>query len=191
MTQRFIICAAESRSKASRIVGHLIDGGFAQDAVSILLAGIKGFEESTGKKYLPDAPAFGARAGAGALLGGAFIWLSGLGTLSVPGLGSLIIAGAPLVAAMGQYPGGDMADVLSGMGLSKDKAASYAIRIGQGNVLISVSVTGTMEAIAAKRIIQAIGLMDISDTADETISPLPEAAKNIAATSLECSTGGC
>lgn len=190
MKQRLIVCAAESRFQASRILDHLIHGGFDRDAISILFANKNNSDNSPGKKHASGASTFAARASAGALLGGAFVWLSGLGTLSVPGVGPLIVAGVPLITAMGQFTSGGMPDMLAGMGLSKSAAAFYAARVGQGNILISVSVTGTMEAIAAKAIIQATGLRDISDTADEAMPLASAACESIATNNLEFS-GSC
>ncbi len=103
----------------------------------------------------------------GTLLGGAFVWLSGMGTLSVPNLGSLIIVGAPLVTAMGQLGGGSVADALVGMGLSKNEAGFYEAKVVDGNILISVNVSGNLEALAASRVIRAIGVQDVADTAKE------------------------
>jgi hypothetical protein len=170
MSQRLIICAAESRSQANRIVGHLINNGFEQDAVSILFAHKDCSGKSTGKRRSSAASAMATTAGVGALLGGAFIWLSGMGILSVPDLGSLVIAGAPLVAALGRSTRSDMAEMLDGMGLSKPEANFYETRVRQGNILISISVSETSEALAAKRIIRAIGLQNMADTAEKAVS---------------------
>jgi hypothetical protein len=166
MAQRLIIGAAESRSQANRIVHHLINGGFAEDAVSVLYVSENSSGECVKERHLPAASAMAAKAGVGALLGGAFVWLNGMGTLSVPGLGSLIIAGTPLVAAAGRCTASGMADVLGKMGLAKHEA-----RLRQGNILVSISVCGATEANAAKCVLRAIGLQDIADTAEAAALP--------------------
>jgi hypothetical protein len=190
MPQRLIICAAESRSQANRILGHLLNGGFTQDAVSISFVDING-PANAGARKRSAASSLAAKAGVGALLGGAFVWLSGMGNLSVPGLGSLIIAGSPLVAAMGRLRRGGMTRVLGNLGLPKCEAAFYEAKVRQGNILISVSVSDGVEATAAKHIIRAIGLQDIVDTGAETVSPTSATPESIEKTMLESTAGYC
>jgi len=162
MSPRLIICAAEGRSQANRIIGHLINGGFAEDTVSVLFADKKATGNTQRKKR--SGAAMMATAGVGALLGGAFVWLNGMGVLSVPKLGSLIIAGVPLAAAMGRLSHGGVAVALENLGLSKTEADFFEASVGEGKILISVSVSGNFEAIAASRVIRAIGVQSIADT---------------------------
>jgi hypothetical protein len=162
MSPRLIICAAEGRSQANRIIGHLINGGFAEDAVSVLFADKKA--DGNIRKKRRSGASMMATAGVGALLGGAFVWLSGMGVLSVPKLGSLIIAGVPLATAMGRLSHGGVAGALENLGLSKAEADFFETSVGEGKILISVSVAGNFEAIAASRVIRAIGMQSIADT---------------------------
>ena len=98
MNNRSIVCIAPSRVQASRIVGHLINAGFSNTAISALcpdggrIDGLK--PKKRGRTAIKGA-------GVGMMLGGAFAWLTGFNVLSVTGFGSLIIAGAPLLAALG------------------------------------------------------------------------------------------
>ena len=157
MAKRLIICAAEGRSQANRILSHLINGGFDEQSISILFADKKAASATPEKKR--RGISMMAKAGVAALLGGAF------GVLSVPDMGSLVIAGAPMVAALDRVNHGGVAHALEVTGLSRDDAGFYETRVKEGSILISIDVADDREATAASRVVRAIGVQNITDTA--------------------------
>jgi hypothetical protein len=159
MAKRLIICAAEGRTQANRILSHLINGGFDEQSISILFADKKASGDTPGKKRRGISMI--AKAGVAALLGGAF------GVLSVPDVGSLIIAGAPMAAALGRLDHGGVARALEVTGLSPDQAGFYETRIKEGSILISINVADDREATAASHVVRAIGVQNITDTAND------------------------
>jgi hypothetical protein len=165
MPQKLVLCAAESRSQANRIVGHLINAGIAHTTVSVIFPQAN---HAGNGAFLAGAA---AKTGVGALLGGAFIWLTGVGVLSVPGIGSLIIAGAPLITALERTLRGGLSGALAGIGLSQSDALCYEEKIRHGSLLISVGVEESMEIIAVKKIMQALNAQNIAITGQATASP--------------------
>ena len=115
----------------------------------------------------------------GAILGGIGGLLLGLGTLAIPGVGPIIVAGeaastiastlagAGIGAAAGGIIGG-----LVGLGIPEDKAKIYSDRVGSGSYLVMVN--GTEDDISrAERIlrdsgIEEYGVYDANDINDDT-----------------------
>jgi hypothetical protein len=65
---------------------------------------------------------------------------------------------------MGRLNHGGVAQALENMGLSTDDAGFYEARVKGGNILISISVADHREALAARHIVRAIGVHNISET---------------------------
>src|ERR1700761_6366877 len=99
MSNKAVFWIYSSEAHASEGVDQLRLAGFQNTEVSVL------FSENAGNKDLAltkgsKAPE-GAAAGVstGAILGGAFGWLVGIGALAIPGIGPFIAAG-PIMAAL-------------------------------------------------------------------------------------------
>ena len=121
----------------------------------------------------------GAGATSGAVLGGIGGLLVGLGTLVIPGVGPIIVAGeaastiattlagAGIGAAAGGIIGG-----LVGLGIPEDKAKIYSDRVSSGSYLVMVN--GSDDDIShAERIlrdngIEEYGVYDAPDIDDDT-----------------------
>src|ERR1700722_17924703 len=185
MAKRLIICAADGRTQANRIIGHLINGGFDEGSISMLFADKKGHRDPTEKK--DGGLSMKTKAGVGALLGGAFVWLGGTGILSVPELGSLVIAGAPLVAMMGRLNSGGVGHALEVMGLPRDEAGAYEAKVKRGDILVSIRVSDDRDATAVRQIVRAIGVQNIVDP--ESVRSLAEARPGGGEMMLGCVTG--
>ncbi|HTA28845.1 MAG TPA: hypothetical protein VK731_00095 [Candidatus Cybelea sp.] len=168
MSNRNIVCIAASRVQASRIVGHLINAGFPNTAISALcpdggrIDGIK--PKKCGKATIKGA-------GMGMMLGGAFVWLTGFNVLSVTGFGSLIIAGAPLLAALGSASRDGIARALADFGISEPEAGYYEDKIKNGGTMISVIAEDSSEAVAVQRICDALGAENIIAVGGGVFSP--------------------
>src|ERR1700677_4775229 len=82
-----------------------------------------------------------AGAGGGAVVGGAFGLLMGMGALVIPGVGPVLAAGPVLSALVGAGAGatvGGLAGALIGMGMPEYEAIQYEEKMNGGNILISV-----------------------------------------------------
>src|ERR1700745_53985 len=120
-----VVCIAKSEAQATRIVNDLRAAGFLNNDISVLFpdkTGTRDFAHEH-KTKAPEGAATGA--GTGGVLGGALGWLTGIGTLAIPGLGAFIAAG-PIMAALGGAAAGaalgGVTGALIGMGMPEYEA---------------------------------------------------------------------
>ena len=173
-----------SRDEAEKALRALKDDGFNMNRVNVIAKDADQVTKSAGVETAYDegnnaAEGAGAGATSGAVLGGIGGLLLGLGTLAIPGVGPIIVAGeaastiattlagAGIGAAAGGIIGG-----LVGLGIPEDKAKIYSDRVGSGSYLVMVN--GTEDDISrAERIlrdsgIEEYGVYDASDIDDDT-----------------------
>ncbi|MGL4882879.1 MAG: hypothetical protein ACRC8K_17740 [Waterburya sp.] len=121
----------------------------------------------------------GAGATSGAILGGIGGLLIGLGTLAIPGVGPIIVAGeaattiattlagAGIGAAAGGIVGG-----LVGLGIPEEKAKIYSDRVSSGSYLVMVNGSdddiNRAEEILHQNGIEEYGVYDAPDINDDT-----------------------
>lgn len=111
---------------------------------------------------------------AGGALGGITGLLVGLGTLAIPGIGPILLAGAEATAiattlagtAMGAAAGG-LIGSLVGLGIPEERARVYSDRVARGGYLVMVNGTEAdirrAEAILHERGIEEWGIYDAPD----------------------------
>ena len=173
-----------SRDEAERALRALKDDGFDMNRVNVIAKDADRVMESAEVDTAYDEgnnASEGAAAGAttGTVLGGIAGLLVGLGTLFIPGVGPIIVAGeaastiastlagAGIGAAAGGIIGG-----LVGLGIPEDKARIYSDRVSSGSYLVMVN--GTNDDISrAERIlrdngIEEYGVYDAPDINDDT-----------------------
>ena len=179
MSKTSVFCITTSRSQAAQIVDGLRSEGFSNNDISALFPDKETSRDFAHEKHTkaPEGAATGA--GTGGLLGGTLGWLAGVGTLAIPGVGPLIVAG-PIVAALsGAAVGaavGGIAGALIGMGIPEYEAKRYEGKVKAGNILISVHTESSDEAAQAKEIFKAAGAQDIA-TSGESSAPKPKGAE--------------
>jgi len=167
-----VFCIAKSEAQASTIVDQLKTAGFSNNDISVLFpdkAGTKDFAHEQHTKA-PEGAAAGA--GTGGVLGGAFGWLVGIGSLAIPGLGPFIAAGPILAALSGAAAGaaiGGLSGALIGMGIPEYEAKRYEGKVKEGNLLISVHTEDSTERDRAKDIFTRAGAEDISYTGEARV----------------------
>ena len=172
-----------SRDEAEKALRALKDDGFDMNRVNVIAKDADKVTESAGVDTAYDegnnaAEGAGAGATSGAVLGGIGGLLLGLGTLAIPGVGPIIVAGeaastiastlagAGIGAAAGGIIGG-----LVGLGIPEDKAKIYSDRVSSGSYLVMVN--GTDDDISrAERILQdngieEYGVYDANDIDDD------------------------
>jgi hypothetical protein len=163
---------------AESAVDHLIELGFANQAISVLLPDddtTRAFAHEKNTKA-PEGTAAGATTGG--VIGGTLGLLAGIGMLAIPGVGPLIAAG-PIVATLagvgaGGVTGG-IVGALVGMGIPEYEAKRYEGAVKNGGTLLSVHCDTSVQVAAAKQGLRDTGARDISATGEES-SPRRTAA---------------
>ena len=166
---RSVFCIVHNRAQAERIVDDLKAAGFSNNDISVLFpdkTGTRDFAHEQNTKAPEGALAGGAT---GLAAGGVLGWLTGIGTLAIPGLGPFIAAG-PIMAALGGAAiggaVGGLVGALIGMGLPEFEAKRYESKVKSGNILVSVHSENGDQTDRAKEIFEQAGAEDIA-TASE------------------------
>jgi hypothetical protein len=160
-----------SRDEAEAALRTLKDDGFDMNRVNIIAKDADQVTQSAGMDSAQDegnkAPeGAGAGATSGAVLGGITGLLIGLGTLAIPGVGPIIVAGEAATAiattlagaGIGAAAGGIIGGLI-GLGIPEDQAKIYSDRVGRGSYLIMVN--GTSDDITrAESILHSHGIED-------------------------------
>ncbi|PSB08215.1 signal transduction histidine kinase (STHK), LytS [Pleurocapsa sp. CCALA 161] len=173
-----------SRDEAEAALRALKDDGFDMNRVNVIAKDADQVSQSVGLDTAYDegnnaAEGAGAGASSGAVLGGITGLLVGLGTLAIPGVGPIIVAGEAATAIATTLAGagigaaaGGIIGGLVGLGIPEDKAKIYSDRVGSGSYLVMVN--GTNDDISrAERILHNSGIeeynvYDANDVNDDT-----------------------
>src|SRR6185369_3658796 len=162
-----------TRDQAEAGVDALIQNGFRNEDISVLLpenAGTKDFAHEKQTKA-PEGVTTGATAGGA--IGGTLGLLAGIGALAIPGLGPFIAAGPILAALSGAAAGaavGGITGALVGMGMPEYEAKRYEGRVKDGGVLLSVHCDSSEEVSRAKDLLKETGAEDISSAGEKAVS---------------------
>lgn len=168
-----IYCIATNRVQAENIVDNLKLSGFPSGDISVLFpdqTGTRDFAHEQNTK-LPEGAAAGGAAGmgVGAILG----WLTGIGTLAIPGVGPFIAAG-PIMAALSGAAlvgaAGGIIGAMVGLGIPEYEAKLYDGKIRGGNILISVHTDNSSQESIAKDIYKKAGAEDINSTSEASVT---------------------
>lgn len=180
------------RQDAEVAIDELNRAGFSMNKISIIArdadrqGNIAGVDVADRVGNKADE---GAAAGAltGGTLGGITGLLVGLGSLAIPGVGPVIVAGeiatvlATTIAggAIGATAGG-LAGALIGLGIPEERATAYSNRVERGDYLVIINGTdeeiGRAEAILNHRGIEDLGIyssQSVDATYDPMLSPTP------------------
>jgi heat induced stress protein YflT len=159
-----------TRSQAEQAVDTLIENGFRNEDISVLMpenVGTKDFAAEKNTKA-PEGTATGA--GAGAVVGGTLGLLAGIGALAIPGLGPFIAAGPIMGALAGVGTGGVVGGIIGalvGMGIPEYEAKRYEGLIKEGGILLSVHCDDSDWVKRAKDILERTGAQDISSAGEK------------------------
>lgn len=176
------------RRDAEAALHELRDAGFPMDRVSVVVRDADRNDQIAGAEVtekVGNKADEGATAGAvsGGVLGGLTGLLVGLGTLAIPGIGPIMLAGAATTtlattlagAGIGAVAGG-LLGALIGLGIPEERAKVYNERVGQGHYLVIIDGTdeeiARAEAILRRRGIEEFEVYDIPvGTANYTATP--------------------
>ncbi|MDP9039479.1 MAG: DUF3341 domain-containing protein [Acidobacteriota bacterium] len=165
-----------SPALAENAVDYLIEKGFSNSAISVLLPDDESTRAFAHEKHTkaPEGAATGVTAGG--LIGGSLGLLAGIGALAIPGVGPLIAAGPIMGALAGLGVGGAVGGVvgaLVGMGIPEFEAKRYESAVKDGGTLLSVHCDTGAQIDAAKLALKHTGARDIASTS-EASSPKRE-----------------
>jgi hypothetical protein len=165
-----------TRPEAEQALRELQHSGFSMNQISIIAQDadrqgeIAGVEVQDGRGNKADE---GAATGAmaGGALGGLTGLLVGLGTLAIPGVGPIVLAGEVATALATTLAGGaigaaagSLAGALIGLGIPEERAKVYSDRVAQGQYLVIVDGSEAeitkAQSILANRGIQEWGVYD-------------------------------
>lgn len=174
--QRRAVGVFPTRRDAEDALHELRDSGFAMNRVSVITRDADRGDEIAGadvRDRVGNKADEGATLGAlsGGVLGGLTGLLVGLGTLAIPGIGPVMLAGATATAiattlsgtAIGAVAGG-LLGALVGLGIPEERARVYNERVARGQYLVIVDGTdeeiARAEAILSRRGIEEYGVYD-------------------------------
>lgn len=151
------------RSDAEMAISELKSANFPMDRVSVIVEDREGNAEVGGVATTEDIgnkADEGAKTGAvtGGALGGLTGLLVGLGTLAIPGVGPIMLAGAAATALATTVAGsaigaaaGSVLGALVGLGIPEERARTYAERVSRGHYLLVID--GSTEEIRSAEMI--------------------------------------
>jgi hypothetical protein len=142
-----------NRQDAEHALHELRDSSFPMDKISVVAQNTHGDSDIAGaevREKVGDKSDEGAKVGAvsGGALGGLTGLLVGLGTLAIPGLGPIMLAGATATALATTVAGagigavaGSLLGALVGLGIPEERARVYNDRVERGEYLVMIDGT--------------------------------------------------
>lgn len=160
-----VYCLASNEPQANEILTHLRNMGFSASEISILLKG-----KDTRNISVKEDVIRGAEKGG--LAGGILGALAGLTVLTVPALGTLVVAG-PIIAALGGAAVGSMVGGLAGgsgalthIGIPPDESARLESKLHGGGILIAVHSSDPLRRDRALRAFKSAGADEVFESED-------------------------
>jgi len=163
---------------AEMAVDQLLQAGFTNNAISVLLPDEKSTRDFAHEKATKAPEGTTTGVAAGGVVGGTLGLLAGIGALAIPGVGPFIAAGPIMGALAGLGVGGAVGGLIGalvGMGIPEYEAKRYEGRIKEGGVLLSAHCDTSEQITRAKNILKNSGAEDISSTG-EASADVPAAA---------------
>lgn len=159
----FGIC--HDRAAVERAVEVFRKAGFRATDISVMFPENEGSKDFGFNKGTKAPEGLAAGAGAGAVLGGAFAGLVGVGALAFPVLAPLVVAGPIVSALAGVGAGGvvgGLLGALAGVSVPEYEAKRYEGLIRRGSILMSVHCDNADWAGRARRLFRETGAEDIA-----------------------------
>jgi len=158
-----------SASHAEGAVNRLLQAGFSNSDISVLLPDHRTARDFAHRKDTKAPEGTAAGATAGGILGGTLGVLMGIGALAIPGLGPFIAAGPIMAGLAGIGAGGTVGGLigaLAGVGIPEYEAKRYEGRVKDGGVLLSVHCETSEQISRAKELLKSTGADDIATTGE-------------------------
>lgn len=182
------------RRDAEEALHELKKSGFAMDRISVVVQDADGDKNIAGaevKERVGDKADEGATVGAvsGGTLGGLTGLLVGLGTLAIPGIGPIMLAGATATALATTLAGvgigavaGSLLGGLIGLGIPEERARVYNDRVQRGQYLVIIDGSDAeiaeAQAILHKRGVEEFGIYEQPKSKNVAAASVPSVARN-------------
>lgn len=160
-----------TRAEAEYGLDALSDAGFPMDKVSVIARDSDRQDDIAGvdvQKNVGNKADEGASTGAvtGGVVGGGAGLLVGLGTLAIPGIGPILLAGAAATALATTLAGGaigaaagSIVGALIGLGIPEERAKVYSDHMSSGGYLVLIDGTDS-EIARAEMLLQSKGIQE-------------------------------
>ena len=161
-----------SAMAAERAVDSLVNAGFSNNAISVLLPDAQGTKDFAHEKHTKSPEGTATGVAAGGVVGGTLGLLAGIGALAIPGVGPFIAAGPIMGALAGLGVGGavgGLVGALVGMGIPEYEAKRYEGHLKGGGVLLSVHCDTGDQITRAKALLTGTGAADIASTGETSV----------------------
>jgi len=159
-----------AREAVEGAVDHLRAAGFRSTDISVLFSENQGTKDFAHEKNTKAPEGTTTGVVSGGIAGGVLGWLTGIGALTIPGLGPLVAAG-PLLAALAGAGAlgavGGIIGALVGLGIPEYEARRYEGRIREGGVLLSVHCDSSIWVKRAKELLEETGALDIGSAGEK------------------------
>ena len=162
-----------SAAQAERAVDTLVQAGFSNSDISVLMPDQQSSKEFAHEKNTKAPEGVTTGVTSGGAIGGTLGLLAGIGALAIPGVGPFIAAGPIMGALAGAGVGGavgGLVGALVGMGIPEYEAKRYEGRVKDGGVLLSVHCDSSEEVGRAKSILEQVGAQDVASAGEKAIS---------------------
>src|SRR6478672_1087766 len=161
-----------SVTQAEVAVDALVNDGFTNSDVSVLMADSQGSKDFAHEKNTKAPEGTTTGVAAGGAIGGTLGLLAGIGALAIPGVGPLIAAGPIMGALAGLGVGGTVGGIvgaLVGMGIPEYEARRFEGAVKDGGVLLSVHCDTSEEISRAKEELKRTGAADVASGGEEAV----------------------
>jgi hypothetical protein len=168
-----------SVGQAERAVDTLLQAGFSNGAISVLLPDDSSTRDFAHKKDTKAPEGTTTGVAAGGAIGGTLGILAGIGAIAIPGVGPFIAAGPIMGGLAGLGVGGAVGGLIGalvGMGIPEYEAKRYEGRVKNGGVLLSVHCDTSDQITRAKAMLKATGAEDIASAGEPTGAKTSSAA---------------
>ena len=158
---------------ACLIVEELRQRGYRSDDISLLFPDKQTNHDFSDGTHLRATDGVPNGLPNGGVVGGSLGWLTGVGSLAIPGVGPFIAAGPIMMLLSRSVRGaamGGIATVLSEMGITDSDAKRLEGKVREGNVLILVTSDEGAEIAEILDVFSAWGAIDMSSTRE---TPVP------------------
>lgn len=176
-----------SREEAETAVRDLKGAGYDMDKVSVIARDTNQLDEHETTDNIGNKADEGAATGAltGGVLGGITGLLVGLGTLAIPGIGPILLAGAEATAIATTLAGtgigaaaGGLLGALVGLGIPEERAKMYHERVKGGSYLVIVNGNtaeiARAEAIMQRHGVEEFGIYDVPNATATAVTDVDE-----------------
>lgn len=162
--QRSVVGVFDHATDAERALEQLRELGIGGGEVSLMMrdSAVEEPHRDTGASPVSSGAASGAAVGG--LLGGLAGWMIAIGAIGIPGIGTVVGAGALAAMLTGVAIGaaaGGLVGALLGIGVPEEEAKVYEGHVRAGRILVTIHPSSSMDAAGTQQLLQSNGAYDV------------------------------